>query len=141
MQLRRLVFPAPFGPMIPVTLPSRTVKSTRVSAAMPPKERESDSTARSGGDGVGPGAAPAMSSPSRRLRVGCEATGESTFVPAARARRDALRRDRLSSASRSPRHVRPSEFYDELRHRRVLRGAAVYAVAASAVLLLAERAV
>ena len=46
MQLRRLVFPAPFGPMIPVIEPSRTERSTSASAASPPKESDSPSTDR-----------------------------------------------------------------------------------------------
>ena len=46
MQFSKLVFPAPFGPMIPVIEPSRTDRSTTERAASPPKESDRPSTDR-----------------------------------------------------------------------------------------------
>src|SRR5512133_3131623 len=46
MQLRRLVFPAPFGPMIPVMEPRCTARSTPARARTPPNESEIPSTER-----------------------------------------------------------------------------------------------
>ena len=40
MQLKTVVFPAPFGPINPTTLFFGTVNETSLSALMPPKETE-----------------------------------------------------------------------------------------------------
>src|SRR2546428_10795380 len=50
MQLRRLVFPAPLGPMIALRAPRATEKLTSETAVTPPKRRATREMSRRGGD-------------------------------------------------------------------------------------------
>src|SRR5438132_1294065 len=50
MQLRRLVFPAPFGPMIALRAPRATEKLTSETAVTPPKRRATREMSRRGED-------------------------------------------------------------------------------------------
>ena len=46
MTLNRVVLPAPFGPMSPVTVPARTLRLASLSAATPPKRTATPSMVR-----------------------------------------------------------------------------------------------
>jgi hypothetical protein len=49
----RVVFPAPFGPMMPRISPGRTTMSTPLTARMPPNDRLTPLTCRMGGTAAG----------------------------------------------------------------------------------------
>src|SRR5215471_2480855 len=51
MRLKSVVFPAPFGPMIPTISPAPTTKDTSVRARKPPNRLLTERTSRSGAIG------------------------------------------------------------------------------------------